>query len=152
MNNVKGQPIEILLVDDNPVDRKLTIKALREGRVLNRVHEAEDGEKAMAFLRNEGEYRYSPRPDLVLLDLNMPRKGGNEVLTELKKDEQLKQIPVIIMTVSQAPDDVLAAYRSHANSYITKPLNLDEFTRVVRSIEEFWMSVVRLPPREEVSP
>jgi two-component system, chemotaxis family, response regulator Rcp1 len=141
-----GKPVEVLLVEDVPEEAELTMDTLREGRIRNlRVHWVENGEEAMAFLRREGPHADAPRPDLILLDLHMPRMGGLEVLAEVKSHPDLKRIPVVVMTSSSQEKDVLAAYSRHANCYITKPINIDDFMEAVRSIEEFWLSVVRLP-------
>jgi chemotaxis family two-component system response regulator Rcp1 len=140
-------PIQILLVEDSPGDVRLTQEVLRSARIANRLHVAEDGEEAMRFLRREGDHADAPRPDLILLDLNLPRKDGREVLAELKGDAELHTIPVIVLTTSNAERDILRSYELSANSYITKPIDLDEFITVVRSIESFWLSIVRLPPR-----
>jgi chemotaxis family two-component system response regulator Rcp1 len=141
-----GKPIEILLAEDNPGDVRLTVEALKDAKVHNNLHVAEDGVEAMVFLRREGEYADAPRPDLILLDLNLPKKDGREVLAEIKEDPDLRRIPVVILTVSQAEEDILRSYDLHANCYITKPVNLDQFLKVVRSIEEFWFTIVKLPP------
>ena len=140
-----GTPVEILLVEDNPGDQELTREAFREGRIANTLHIVEDGEQAMQFLRGEGEYADKPRPDLVLLDLNLPRKDGREVLAEIKQDPILKTIPVIVLTTSNSEQDVLASYGHHANCYLTKPVDRDDFLDVIRRLEDFWLSVVRLP-------
>jgi CheY-like chemotaxis protein len=140
-----GDQIEILLVEDNPDDADLTIDALREGKVRNRVSHVEDGVEAMAFLRRQGKYASAPRPDLILLDLNMPRKNGREVLAEVKQDPDLRRIPVVIMTNSDVETDIVAAYNLYVNCYVTKPVDLDQFIRVVKSIEHFWFSIVKLP-------
>jgi two-component system, chemotaxis family, response regulator Rcp1 len=141
------RPIEILMVEDNPGDVRLTVEALKEGKVRNNFHTVEDGVEALAFLRRQEPYTDAPRPDLILLDLNLPKKNGREVLAEIKQDPELKRIPVVILTVSQAEQDVLKSYNLHANCYITKPVDLDQFLAVVKSIENFWLSVVMLPPR-----
>ena len=138
---------QILLVEDNPGDVRLTIEALREGRIANRLHVAGDGEEAMAFVRREGVHRGVPRPDVILLDLNLPRKDGREVLAELKADPDLHRIPVIVLTTSSAEADVLRSYDLHANCYISKPIGYDEFIGAVRSMENFWLKIVLLPPR-----
>jgi CheY-like chemotaxis protein len=140
-----SRPIEVLLVEDNPGDVRLTREALKEGKVSNNLHVAPDGVEALAFLRREGRYAAAVRPDLILLDLNLPRKGGREVLEEIKNDPALRHIPVVILTSSQAEQDIARAYDLHANCYISKPVDLDQFIRVVRSIEEFWFTVVKLP-------
>jgi chemotaxis family two-component system response regulator Rcp1 len=141
------RPIEILMVEDNPGDVRLTVEALKEGKVRNNFHTVDDGVEAMAFLRRQGPYVDAPRPDLVLLDLNLPKKTRREVLAEIKKDPDLRRIPVVILTVSQAEQDILKSYNLHANCYITKPVDLDQFLDVVKSIENFWLTVVMLPPR-----
>jgi chemotaxis family two-component system response regulator Rcp1 len=143
MNGVR--PIEILLVEDTVDDAEWTMEALSEGRVRNRIHWVKDGEEAMAFLRQEGRYAAAPRPDLVLLDWNMPRMNGQEVLMEIKQNPRWKRIPVVIMTASTAEKDLLSAYDRHANCFVTKPVTMDKFLEAVRSIEDFWLSVVRLP-------
>jgi chemotaxis family two-component system response regulator Rcp1 len=148
---IKCGPIEILLVEDNPGDVRLTIEALNEGRFANIINVAVDGFEAMAFLRREGKYENAPKPDLVLLDLNLPKKNGREVLAEIKTDPNLKCIPVVILTSSQAEKDIVETYNLHANCYITKPVDFEQFIRVVRSIEDFWFAVVRLPPREDLN-
>jgi CheY-like chemotaxis protein len=137
--------IQILLVEDSPDDADLTVDALRDGRVRNRITVVEDGIEAMAFLRREGQYVAAPRPDLILLDLNLPRKNGREVLAEVKQDPELRRIPVVIMTSSDDEKDILAAYNLHVNCYVTKPVDLDQFIAVVKSIEHFWFSIVKLP-------
>jgi two-component system, chemotaxis family, response regulator Rcp1 len=141
------EAFEILLVEDNPGDARLAQEALKEGRMTSRLKVVVDGVEAMAFLRREGQYVGSPRPNLILLDLNLPRKDGRQVLAELKADEDLRRIPVVVLTTSQAEQDILRSYDLHANCYITKPVDLDRFISVVRSIEEYWCSVVTLPPR-----
>jgi CheY-like chemotaxis protein len=141
-----SSPIEILLVEDNPGDVRLTREALRDGKVRNNLSVVDDGVKALSFLRREGEYATAPRPDLILLDLNLPRKSGREVLTEIKGDPELKSIPVVILTTSGAEQDIVRAYELNANCYVTKPVDLDQFITVVKSIEDFWLTIVRLPP------
>lgn len=136
----------ILLVEDNPGDVDLTKAALRHDKVLNRVTVAADGEEALAILRQQGEYAQARRPDIVLLDLSLPKKSGLEVLTEIKGDAALRQIPVVIMTSSKAEEDVLRSYDRHANCYVNKPVDFAEFRNVVRSIEDFWFTLVKLPP------
>jgi two-component system, chemotaxis family, response regulator Rcp1 len=138
--------IEILLVEDNPGDVRLTQEALKDGKVHNRLHVVEDGVAALAFLRQEGEYARAPRPDLILLDLNLPKRDGREVLAEIKADEHLGRIPVVVLTSSGAEEDILQSYGLHVNCYITKPVGLEQFLEVVRAIQEFWLMVVRLPP------
>lgn len=139
------RPIEILLVEDNPGDVRLTREALKEGKVLNHLHVVEDGADAVRFLRREGEFDGAVRPDLVLLDLNLPRKSGHEVLEEIKSDTDLRRIPVVVLTSSEAETDIARSYDRYANAYITKPVDLDQFISVVRSVEDFWLEVVRLP-------
>ena len=143
--SIYGKPIEILLVEDNPDEASLTIETLKEGRVRNIVTLVTDGVEAITFLRREGKYASAARPDLILLDLKLPRKNGREVLIEIKGDPDLKCIPVVILSKSSAERDVLNAYSSHANCYVQKPLDLDEFIAAVRRIEDFWISFVRLP-------
>jgi len=143
-------PIEILLVEDNPGDVRLTKEALKEGRFANLINVAVDGFEAMAFLRREGKYANASRPDLILLDLNLPKKNGREVLAEIKADSNLKRMPVVVLTSSQAEKDIVATYNLHANCYITKPVDFEQFICVVRSIEDFWFAVVKLPPRGEL--
>lgn len=144
-NAADGKPIEILLVEDNPGDVRLAVEALRDAKVANRLHIVEDGVEAMSFLRREGRYADVPQPNLILLDLNLPRKDGREVLAEIKQDADLKRIPVVILTSSAAEQDVVQAYNLYANCYITKPMDLDQFLKIVRSIEDFWLIVVTLP-------
>jgi chemotaxis family two-component system response regulator Rcp1 len=144
-NPGKGRPIEILLVEDSTDDATWTMEALREGKVSNRVSWVEDGVEAMAFLRRTGQNSTAPRPDLILLDLSMPRKSGFEVLQEIKEDPDLMRIPVVIMTSSDNEKHILKAYNLHANCYVTKPVDLDQFIGVVKSIEDFWLTVVKLP-------
>jgi chemotaxis family two-component system response regulator Rcp1 len=139
------RPIDILLVEDNPGDVRLTVEALKEGKVHNNLSAVGDGVKAMAFLRREGKYADAPRPDLILLDLNLPKKDGREVLAEIKADTKLKRIPVVILTTSKAEEDILKTYNLHANCYVTKPVGLDQFIEVVKAIEDFWLTVVKLP-------
>jgi CheY-like chemotaxis protein len=139
------RPVEILLVEDNPGDARLAVEALREAKVSNHLHWVVNGVDAMAFLRRQGPYPSAPRPDLVLLDLNLPKMDGREVLTQIKNDHGLRRIPVVILTTSQAEDDISGAYHLNANSYITKPVDLDRFMTVVRSIDKFWLTLVELP-------
>ena len=140
-----GRPVEILLVEDNPGDVRLTIEGLNESKVRNNLRVARDGVEAMAFLRRESPFPDAIRPDLILLDLNLPRKDGREVLTEIKADPALKTIPVVILTTSRAEQDVLRSYELQANCYISKPVDLEQFITVVRSIEDFWLTIVTLP-------
>ncbi len=140
------RPVEILLVEDNPGDVRLAVEALREGKVHVNMSVVFDGVEAMEFLRRQGPFAHAPRPDLILLDLNMPRKDGREVLAELKADDDLKRIPVVVLTTSKAEEDILKSYNLNANCYITKPVDLQQFIHVVRSVQEFWLTVVKLPP------
>jgi CheY-like chemotaxis protein len=140
------KPIDILLVEDNPGDARLTREALAHSKVRNHLHHVRDGEEALAFLRREGAFASMPTPDLVLLDLNLPRRDGREVLEDIKQDPSLKHIPVVILTSSQADEDILRSYRLHANCFITKPVDLEQLTKVVQGIEQFWFTLVKLPP------
>lgn len=144
-----GKVAEILLVEDNPGDARLTVEAFADGRVKNNLNVVSDGVEAMRYLRNEGEFAGKPMPDIILLDLNLPRKDGREVLAEVKADEDLRKIPIVILTTSRAEEDILRTYDLHANCYITKPVELDSFINVVRTIEDFWLTLVRLPRSEE---
>ncbi|WP_293121890.1 response regulator [Microcoleus sp. bin38.metabat.b11b12b14.051] len=139
------KPIEILLIEDSPSDADLAIEALGQGKILNNLHFVEDGVEAIKFLRKKEPYLDVPRPDLILLDLNLPKKSGVEVLEEIKTDHKLKLIPVVVLSTSAAPEDILKSYSLHANCYITKPVDFVQFTKVVRLIEEFWLAVVKLP-------
>ena len=140
-----GRPIEILLVEDNPGDVRLTVEGLKESKVRNNLHVARDGVEAMEFLHREGQHTSAVRPDLILLDLNLPRMDGREVLAEIKSDPKLKTIPVVVLTTSRAEHDVLRSYELQANCYITKPVDLEQFITVVKSIEDFWFTIVTLP-------
>ncbi|MES9960472.1 MAG: response regulator [Sedimenticola sp.] len=142
---VAARPIEILLIEDNPGDVRLAQEAMRDGKVVNNLSVASDGEQAMSFLRRVGSYADAPRPDLILLDFNLPRKDGREVLAEIKADPHLLPIPVVVLTMSKAEEDIKKAYDLHANCYITKPIDLDQFIDVVKGIEAFWFTVVQLP-------
>ena len=139
------KPIEILLVEDNPGDVRLTQESLKENKVCNAMSVVEDGLEAIAFLRQEGSYSDVPRPDLILLDLNLPKKDGREVLAEIKNDPDLKRIPVVVLTTSKAEEDIIRMYDNYANCYITKPVDLDEFISIIKSIENFWVNIVKLP-------
>jgi CheY-like chemotaxis protein len=141
-----GRPVEILLVEDNPGDVDLTRETLQDSKLLNHMNVVGNGVEAMAYLRRQGKYAEATRPDLILLDLNLPKKDGREVLAEVKADDQLRRIPVVVLTTSCAEQDILQTYDLHANCYITKPVNLDQFSAVVRAIEEFWFTTVKLPP------
>lgn len=140
-------PIEILLVEDNEGDARLAIEALKEGKVCNNLYHVKDGVEALAFLNQQEEYADMPPPDLILLDLNLPRKDGREVLAEIKEDPNLRHIPVVVLTTSQAEQDLVETYDLHANAFVTKPLDLERFIEVVQAIEEFWFTIVKLPPR-----
>jgi two-component system, chemotaxis family, response regulator Rcp1 len=142
----ENRPVEILLVEDNPGDERLTREALKEGKVYSNLHWVKDGVEAMEFLRREGRYQDVPRPDIILLDLNLPKKDGREVLQDIKNDNALKRIPVVVLTTSKAEEDVLRTYNLHANCYVTKPVDLEKFIVVVKSIDIFWLTVVTLPP------
>ncbi|MDX1494653.1 MAG: response regulator [Longimicrobiales bacterium] len=144
----RGRPIDILLVEDNPGDIRMTKELLKESKVRNNLAVAMDGEEAMAYLRREGEHEDATRPDLILLDLNLPRKDGRETLAEIKDDPELKTIPVVVLTSSEADEDVVKMYDLQANCYVTKPVGLDEFAKVVRTIEDFWLTIVKFPPTE----
>src|ERR1035437_9748117 len=146
MNRNEARPVEILLVEDSPSDTELTLEALRDFKVRNHVSVVEDGVQAMQFLRREGSYAQAPRPDMIMLDLNLPRKDGREVLADIKSDDRLKTIPIVVMTTSRAKQDVLRAYQLSANCYINKPVDFKQFLEVVRSIESFWLYIVTLPP------
>lgn len=141
----RASPVEILLVEDNVGDVRLTKEALKEGKVYSNLHWAKDGVEALEFLRHQGKFTDVPRPDIILLDLNLPKKDGREVLSEIKSDEDLKRIPVVILTTSKADEDVLRSYQLHANCYVTKPVDLEKFIVVIQSIDRFWLTVVTLP-------
>ncbi|MEG3846808.1 response regulator [Microcoleus sp. herbarium19] len=144
-DRINVRPVEILLIEDSPSDADLAIEALSQGKILNNLHFVEDGVEAIKFLRKKEPYLSVPRPDLILLDLNLPKKSGVEVLEEIKTDQKLKLIPVVILSTSAAPEDIIKSYSLHANCYITKPVDFVQFTKVVRLIEEFWLAVVQLP-------
>lgn len=148
MNLSDAKPIEILLVEDSPSDAALTKEALEAGKIANHLSRVVDGVEAMEYLRQTGKFSKSPRPDLVMLDLNLPRKDGREVLRELKNDPSLKAIPVIVLTTSRSDKDVLQSYELNANCYITKPVDFEHFIEVVRTIEKFWLTIVTLPPKD----
>lgn len=145
MTTLEGRPVEILLVEDNPGDVRLTEEALREAKVRNNLNIVGDGEAALDFLKRRNSWADAARPDIILLDLNLPKKDGRQVLAEIKADPDLRRIPVVVLTTSKAEEDILRSYDLHANCYVTKPLDFDQFINVVRSIEEFWLQVVRLP-------
>jgi CheY-like chemotaxis protein len=141
----RSRPVEILLVEDNPGDARLTLEALEEAKVRNRLHVAVDGVEALQFLRRDGRHVNAPRPDLILLDLNLPKKNGHQVLAEIKSDPKLNRIPVVILTSSSADEDVERTYQQHANCYVVKPVGLEQFLSVIKSVEDFWIEVVTLP-------
>ena len=140
-----GRPIEILLVEDDPGDTLITTEALQQSKVINNLNSVVNGEEALAYLRREGDYADAVRPDLVLLDLNLPRRDGREVLAEVKADDDLRRIPIVVLTTSQAEEDIVRSYDLHANAYVTKPVDFERFVEVVRSIDEFYFTIVRLP-------
>lgn len=144
-NQYNGKLVDILLVEDNPGDVRLTQEVLKEAKVKNDLHVVSDGDEALAFLRREGRYKDSKRPDMILLDLNLPKKTGHEVLSEIKSDDNLKRIPVVVLTVSKDEEDVIKSYNLYANCFITKPVDLNQFLNVVKSIEDFWLTIVKLP-------
>jgi CheY-like chemotaxis protein len=146
MNTTTNHLITILLVEDNPGDVRLTREALKEGKIRNNLYDVSDGVEALEFLHQTGKYKEAIRPDLILLDINLPRKSGLEVLAEIKADQYMKRIPVVILTTSEAEQDILRSYNHHANAYVTKPVDLDQFMVVVKSIEDFWLEIVKLPP------
>jgi two-component system, chemotaxis family, response regulator Rcp1 len=141
-----AEPVVILLVDDSPADAELTAEAMNDAKIRNKLYHVWDGVEALEFLRKQGKFADMPRPDLILLDLNMPRKDGRRTLQEIKEDPDLRRIPVVILTVSDADDDIIKSYNLYANSYVTKPLDLDNFAKVVKGIENFWFTIVKLPP------
>jgi len=145
----QDRAVEILLVEDNPGDVRLTQEVFKEGKIRNQLSVVWNGEEALAYLRKEGRFASASRPDMILLDLNLPRKGGREVLAEIKSDPKLKCIPVVILTTSEAEQDIVESYNQHANCYIVKPVDLDQFIGVVKTIEGFWLQIVRLPPNEK---
>lgn len=144
---MSASPIEILLVEDNLGDIRLTTEAFKEGKLLNHITVMRDGSEALAYLRRQANYTDAIRPDLILLDLNLPKKDGRAVLAEIKADEELKHIPVIVLTTSEAEQDILRSYQLHANCYITKPVDMEQFMKVIKYVEGYWFSIVRLPPR-----
>jgi len=144
----KMRPVEILLIDDNPGDVRLTREVLKESKLINNIHVVEDGIEALAYLRKQGKFKNEPLPDLILLDLNLPIKDGRELLAEIKEDQHFRHIPVVVLTTSKAEADIVKSYESHANCYITKPVSMNQFIKIVKSIEYFWFSIVKLPPNE----
>jgi CheY-like chemotaxis protein len=147
MKETSYKVIDILIVEDNSGDARLIREVLNEYKIFSSLYNVKDGVEALEFLHNKGKFKKMPKPDLIILDLNLPRKDGREVLAEIKNDERLKQIPIVIMTISQAEEDILKSYNLHANCYITKPIDLNQFIKVVKSIEDFWFSIVKLPPK-----
>jgi len=145
-NQMRAKPVQMLLVEDNPGDIRLTKETLRDAKIIVDLHVVEDGVEALAFLRQEGKYASVPCPDLVLLDLNLPKKDGREVLAEIKQDPNLRRIPVVVLTISSAEEDILKSYNLYANAYVNKPLNLEQFAKITKAIEDFWFTVVKLPP------
>ncbi len=148
MNTSQAKPVEILLVEDSPSDAALTKEALENGKITNNLRRVVDGVEAMEYLRRQGKFAKAPRPDLIMLDLNLPRKDGREVLRELKSDPSLRIIPVIVLTTSRADQDILESYHLNANCYITKPVDFQQFIEVIKTIRQFWLSVVTLPPKD----
>ena len=147
METSRTEPVEILLVEDNVTDARLAEETLKDSKVKNRLYHVKDGVEAMQFLHHQGEYAHAPHPDLVLLDLNLPRKDGREVLAEVKEDPKLRLIPVVIMTSSEAERDLVRSYGLHANAYVVKPVDLDGFVEVVQGVKDFWLTIVKLPPK-----
>jgi len=145
-NGKTGKAVEILLVEDSAGDARLAQEALKDSKIHNQLFIVGDGEEAMDFLYKRGKHSSAPRPDLILLDLNLPKKDGREVLAEIKADDSLKRIPVVILTISKAEEDILKSYNLHANCFITKPIDLEQFMKVVKAIEDFWLTIVKLPP------
>jgi two-component system response regulator len=150
MGNTIMDSIDILVVEDNPGDARLIKEVLNDNKIYSSLYIVNDGVEAMEFLHNHGKYSSVPKPDIIILDLNLPKRDGREVLAEIKSDDELKHIPIVIMTISQAEEDILKTYKLHANCYITKPIDLNEFIKVVKSIEDFWFSVVKLPPKSGI--
>ena len=147
--NDNNEPIEILLVEDNPGDARLAVEALKDSKIHNNLYHVKDGVEAMDFLRQRGEYAGMPVPDLILLDLNLPRKDGREVLAEVKEDPRLRLIPVVVLTTSEAERDLVRSYDLHANAYVVKPIDMDGYVQVVQGVKEFWLTIVKLPPKAE---
>ncbi len=145
---IETRPVDILLVEDNPGDVRLTKEALKDAKVLNEIYVARDGVEAMQFVHREGSFAEAPMPDLILLDLNLPRKDGREVLAEIKKDPKLQHIPIVVLTTSKADEDIIKTYNLHANAYITKPVDLNRFVEIMHTLEQFWFTIVRLAPKE----
>ncbi len=144
----KFKAVEILLIEDNPGDVRLTVEALKESKIINNLNVVDDGIEALSYLQKEGIYKDKPRPDLIILDLNLPKKDGREVLGEIKSNDSLKQIPIVILTTSEVEEDIIKSYELHANCYIIKPVNMEQFIKVVKSVGDFWFSIVMLPPGE----
>ena len=147
MTQFNGKPIEILLVEDSPGDVRLTIEALKEGKISNKLFVANDGIEALDFLMKKGEYENAVTPDLILLDLNLPKMDGRELLAKIKEEPRIKQIPVVVLTTSSSEEDIINTYELHANCFITKPVDMNQFIHVVQAIEDFWVSIVKLPPK-----
>ncbi len=145
--SLMGRPIDILLVEDNPGDIRLTVEALKEGKITNNLLIAKDGQEALDILYRNGKYTDAPRPDIILLDLNLPKKDGREVLEQIKKDQDLMSIPIVVLTMSKAEEDILNTYQLHANCYITKPIDMAQFLSIMKLTESFWLTIVKLPPR-----
>ena len=149
MNITNKRPVEILLVEDNPADVRLTREGIKEAKIVNNLNVVGDGEEALEYLQRQGRYSNSIKPDLILLDLNLPKKDGREVLAEIKADDKLKNIPVVVLTTSEAEQDILRSYDLHANCYVCKPIDLEQFINVIKSIEDFWLTIVKLPTEGE---
>jgi chemotaxis family two-component system response regulator Rcp1 len=147
LTNNDMKVVEILLVEDNPGDVRLAKEALKDGKVRNNLYVVEDGQEALDFLHRRGRYADAVRPDLILLDLNLPKISGQDVLAEVKADKELRRIPVVVLTVSKSEEDILKAYDLHANCYVTKPLDFNQFVKITKTIEEFWLTIVKLPPK-----
>jgi chemotaxis family two-component system response regulator Rcp1 len=145
-NQQRVKPVQLLLVEDNPGDVRLTKETLKDAKLMVDLNVVGDGVEAMAFLRQQGKHAKAPRPDLILLDLNLPKKDGREVLAEIKQDPELKRIPVVVLTISTAEEDILKSYNLYANAYVSKPLNLEQFAKITKAIEDFWFTIVKLPP------
>jgi CheY-like chemotaxis protein len=147
--NDNTEPIEILLVEDNPGDARLAVEALKDSKINNRLYHVKDGVEAMQFLHRQGAYAHAPHPDLILLDLNLPRKDGREVLAEIKENPELRLIPVVVLTTSEAERDLVRTYHLHANAYVVKPIDMNGFVEVVHGVKDFWLTIVKLPPKVE---
>jgi CheY-like chemotaxis protein len=150
MKNMEMKLIDILVVEDNSGDARLIREVMNDNKLFSSFYLAKDGVEALDFLNRKGKFKSAPKPDLIILDLNLPKKDGREVLFEIKNDDKLKHIPIVIMTISQAEEDILKSYNLHANCYITKPIDLNQFIKVVKSIEDFWFTIVKLPPKDDL--